>query len=540
MSQAEKTATPQKNTTKSTIIFFISVNDFQSVKLTRKDTKYYGAVIPSSSFFKQSYLKNRIILIGFLLLCLSAHAQRDRLRVPDSVSLEEYPQWAERIVHHFENHGYPFATVHLQARNPQQGDMTPILLIDTGQYVVFDSIILQGDARLSRHLLYPYLGLRQGMPYNEQLMQSVDAKLQELPYASVIRECAVSFVGDKAYLYVYLTRRRTSMFDGYVGLVPVDERTGRVTVHGELNLALNNLFKIGESITLHWRSSERYSQYLNINVHFPFIHRSRFGINGAFELDKRDTSFLNLNYRIGIPYTFLNNSYIEPYFAYSGSTLLTSSQNRISMADTNQMDFRRTLYGIRIHYRHLDNLYNPRKGIDLSGDLSAGTRTLLFDSRIDPSYYQGLPERSTSYRLLGKVQGYVPIGKHFVITPTLQAGSLLAGPHFYNELPHISGIGGIRGFNENEICASTYLLYSIELRYLFGAKSFVNLFFDGGTYEQQLPDRYRKDSPFGFGAGIHIGVKAGTFYLEYALGRQLGNPISFKTGKIHLGIQVDF
>ena len=50
----------------------------------------------------------------------------------------------------------------------------------------------------------------------------------------------------------------------------------------------------------------------------------------------------------------------------------------------------------------------------------------------------------------------------------------------------------------------------------------------------------RFDTPFGFGAGVHLAVKSGVFYLEYALGRQLGNPISFKTGKIHFGVQVGF
>jgi hypothetical protein len=46
--------------------------------------------------------------------------------------------------------------------------------------------------------------------------------------------------------------------------------------------------------------------------------------------------------------------------------------------------------------------------------------------------------------------------------------------------------------------------------------------------------------PFGFGAGIAFTTKAGLFYLSYALGKQLDNPISFKTGKIHFGLAVQF
>ncbi|MBR6161488.1 MAG: hypothetical protein IKQ75_06445 [Bacteroidales bacterium] len=479
-----------------------------------------------------------IILLCCLLWAGTLPAQHDRLRIPDSIPLDDYPRIAESIVRHLENHGYPFATVRIEASDPEHGNMAPKLLIDTGLYVTIDSIILQGDAKLSRNFLYPYLGIRRGMPYSEQVIKAVDGRLAELSFADVIRESGVAFVRDKAYLYVYLNPRRTNQFDGYIGIVPRDERTGKVGVAGELDLSLNNLFRIGESIALHWRSTERYSQYLQITARFPYIYRSRFGVEGSFELDKRDTSFLTLDYRIGIPYSFWGNSYIEPYFHHTGSTLL--DPNLFQQSDTTHIDYRKNLYGLKIHVRRLDYLFNPRKGVDVYADLSAGTRRIIPNSRIEAEAYEGLPMKQTSYRLSGRVIGYIPAGRHFVIAPCVQAGSLLGGPHYYNEMFNISGIGLIRGFNANEIIASTYLLYSLELRFLFNRNSYVNLFFDGGTYERQLPENYLKDNPFGFGAGVHIGVKAGTFYLEYALGRQLGNPISFKTGKIHVGIAVDF
>ena len=146
----------------------------------------------------------------------------------------------------------------------------------------------------------------------------------------------------------------------------------------------------------------------------------------------------------------------------------------------------------------------------------------------------------TSYRLIGGVTGYIPIYKQFVMMLRVQAGSMLKGPHYRNEMFKIGGEGKIRGFRENELYASTYLLYSAELRYLFGRNSDVHLFFDGGAYEQQGVSNYLMDTPFGFGAGVNIGVRSGVFYFEYALPRQMGNKISFKTGKIHFGVKVKF
>ncbi|MCR4681579.1 MAG: BamA/TamA family outer membrane protein [Bacteroidales bacterium] len=479
-----------------------------------------------------------ITLLCCLFVC-DLFAQRKSSTIDSISSLSDYPAQAERIIRNLENHGYPFASVALKTADVENGDMTPIIVIDSNIFVTFDSIVLKGDVKLSKRFLRPYLGLRKGMPYNEQLMQAVDAKLAELPFATVLQPSGVSFVKDKAYLYVYLGQRRTNQFDGYVGLVPVDERNGKVAVSGDLSLALQNIFRIGESIGLHWYSSERKSQHLDVAVRFPYLFGTRFGAEGTFLLDKKDTSYLNLNFRVGIPYSFLNNSYIEPYFDYTSSSILNPALLQFD-SDSGYIDFHKTAYGLKVHYRKLDYVFNPRRGVDLYGDLSAGRRRILANQHVNPEQYTDLQMVKTTYSVMGSVQGYLPIGRRFVITPRIQAGSLLAGPHYFNELFKIGGPDRIRGFNPNDLYASTYLLYSAEVRFLFGKNSFANIFFDGGVYEQQMEKMYLFDTPFGFGAGIHLAVRSGIFYLEYALGRQQNNPLSLKTGKIHFGIKVEF
>lgn len=475
-------------------------------------------------------------IIFWILLSINLlMAQSNHTCTGIPVRMEDYQKESEKALRNLENKGYPFATTTLQCADVHQ-DMSTVMLIDTNQFITFDSIVLKGDVKLSKGFLYPYLGLRRGTAYNESLMQQVNRKLTELSCATVIRDAEVSFVEDKAYLYVYLDSKRVNQFDGYIGIIPTNEITGKMAVNGELTLALQNVFKQGESIGLHWYSSEHSSQHLNLSVKFPYLFKTRFGIRGDFLLDKQDTSFLTLNYHIGLPYSFVNNSYIEPYFDYSSSIVLDSNL-RGNMRDTICRDYQKSLYGLKVHYRKLDYLYNPRKGIDLQGDISVGRRKFTDVNKLENSNSES-PE--ATYRVYASAQGYIPIGQHLVITPKVQFGTPVSGTVYYNELRKIGGIGGIRGFNPNDIAASTFLLYSAELRYLFGKKSYANLFFDGGTYEQNMPDYYRKDSPFGFGAGIHLAVKSGIFYLEYALGRQLGNPIQLKTGKIHFGVQVEF
>ena len=460
-------------------------------------------------------------------------------RKNQTLTLDNYPQNAEKIVQFLENHGYPFASVNLTTE--WENDTTPLyrMNINRGRYTKVDSIVLKGNLKLSQSYLWPYLGLRRKAPYSEKTVQDIAKKLEAIPFATVLQPAGISFEEDKTLLYVFLDKRQINRFDGYIGFQPVNEMTGKLAVTGELSLALQNIFHIGEQLSLEWRSSERHSQYLNLDAIFPFLFRTRFGIDGHFRLDKQDTTYLTLNFHLGIPYHFRHDSYIRPYIDFTQSQLLNTTASS-SPADTSCMGHRNILYGLSLLVKQVDNPYQPRVGFELFADAAAGRRTLQPDRHIEVSEIQGVNLVKTSYRLMGAITGYIPIYKQLVLMLRTQAGSMLEGPHYRNEMFKIGGVGQIRGFTENELYASTFLLYSAELRYLFGRNSDVHVFFDGGTYEQQGYYNYLIDNPFGFGFGVNIGVRSGVFYFEYALPRQRGNRISFKTGKIHFGVKVSF
>ncbi len=460
-------------------------------------------------------------------------------RKNQTLTLDNYAASAEKIVQYLENNGYPFASVSLTTE--WENDTTPLyrMSIEPGHYTKVDSIVLKGNIKLSQSYLWPYLGLRKKGPYSEKTIREVARKLSDIPFATVVQAPGVSFEEEKTQLYIYLDKRPVNRFDGYIGFEPVNELTGKLAVTGELSLSLQNIFHIGERLALDWRSSDKRSQYLNLDVSFPFLFRTRFGVDGHFRLDKQDTTYLTLNYHFGIPYRFRHDSYLRPYIDFTRSQLLRNN-NSTGAYDTSCMGHRNLLYGLALRVTQVDFLYNPRRGFDLVADIAAGRRTLEPSQGMSEAELPGTELVKTSYRLTGSITGYIPVYKFFTLMLRTQAGSLLTGPHYRNEMFKIGGEGQIRGFTENELYASTYLLYTAEFRYLFGRNSDVHLFFDGGIYEQQGYDTYLFDTPFGFGAGVNIGVRSGVFYFEYALPRQRGNKISMKTGKIHFGVKVAF
>ena len=107
---------------------------------------------------------------------------------------------------------------------------------------------------------------------------------------------------------------------------------------------------------------------------------------------------------------------------------------------------------------------------------------------------------------------------------------------FTNELFRIGGLVSLRGFDEESINASAYLIPTVEYRYLFDKNSALFLFANAAYYENVSRNYRIFDRPFGFGSGIFFETKAGIFSLTYALGKQFNNPILIRNGKIHFGL----
>jgi hemolysin activation/secretion protein len=106
---------------------------------------------------------------------------------------------------------------------------------------------------------------------------------------------------------------------------------------------------------------------------------------------------------------------------------------------------------------------------------------------------------------------------------------------FRNEIYRIGGLQTLRGFDEQAIFATSFLIGTIEYRFILEQNSNIFLFLDQAYYEDTAREEPLIDSPFGFGAGVNFETGAGIFSLTYALGQQFDNTISLRGGKVHFG-----
>ncbi len=466
---------------------------------------------------------------------ISVHRSIKKRLIP----VDQYGLIAERIVTCLENNGYPFAEVSLV---PHYGsdDTIASLQIVKNKYITFDSVVVKGDVKLRNAFLLPFLDWHPHKKYDERVAAQISSRTHSLAFATETSPAGIEFVGDKAYLYLFLQRQKVNQFDAYLGLVPVSEKTGKTMITGEVNLHLQNIFAIGETFDLQWKAPARYSQYLFLQADFPYLFRLPLGVKGTFLLDKKDTNYLNVNYLLALKYSFNGTNYLQVYFDQLNSRVLSSSLNHQLPQDSLLGNYRQSMYGIELVYRKLDNFIQPRKGFSLLFNLSAGQRKMVSNTIENESVYADVPLQQISYRAMSDIWGYFAWGKRWGAVFRLNGAWRSGRAALFNELLKFGGATTLQGFDELSLSASAYALAMAELRFWYAQYSYINVFMNGAWYERKMTQSYFADFPFGFGLGITLYTKAGVFYLNYALGQQKNSPLSFKTGKIHFGMKVQF
>ena len=462
---------------------------------------------------------------------------KDKQFESTSVSGNQIVALKKRLVRFYENRGYPFAEVRLDSLTLNENQLSASLELQKNQEFEIDSIIIKGNARIKPKYLQNYLGIKQKSPYNESRVKPISTRVKEIAFVNETKPPEVLFRDGKADIYMYLDKKRASQFDGILGVLPSSEEPGKVLVTGELSIKLLSAFKRGELIDLSWRKMQARTQNLNIHLAYPFLFNTGFGLDGTFELYKRDTLYLNLRGVIGVQYHLIGNDHIK-VFADIRNTNVLASSTLISTSTLNpdNVDSRTQLYGFGYNMQRLDFRLNPRKGFEIYAEASAGAKKIIQDASIEVSRYEGLKLNSFQLNAVLKASYFIPIPNRSTIKVGVNGGYMRSENLFESEAFRIGGLKTLRGFDEEDIYATMFGIGTIEYRFLLDQNSYLFAFFDGAYYENRATNKRVTDRPFGFGLGISFFTKIGVFSLNYALGKQFNNPIDFRAGKIHFGV----
>lgn len=449
---------------------------------------------------------------------------------------DELEKIRKRIVRNCENNGYPFASVRLNDIVIEGEKINAKLSLEKNKLIRIDSILIKGNATIAPVYIYNYIGIFPGDVYNEIKLQRIGNRLKELPFVKEIRSSQVSFSEKLNRLYLFLDNKKASQFDGVIGLLPDEARPGKLNLTGEVHLKLQNSFRRGEIIELNWKQLPPRSQDLRVRLFYPFLFNTPFGIDANLNIFRRDTIFIDVIRNIGIQYALYGNNFIRVFVNTKESNLQsTRGLENITVLPA-FADITTTSYGTTVHFERLDYRLNPMNGFALEVTGTAGNRNIRKNSDINPAVYDSLQLKSTTFQINVSADLFIPLGGKNVLNIG-STGGLIENPElFTNELFRIGGLRSLRGFDEESIFTSGFVIGKLEYRYLLEQNSFLFLFYNHAWYERNRKGNYLRDTPFGFGAGINFETRLGIMSVSYALGKQGDNPFFFRNGKVHFGI----
>lgn len=425
------------------------------------------------------------------------------------------------IVKYAENNGYPFAKVQLSETKINGDELNAQLSLNLGPFVAFTQIEVKGEAAVAKKYVCNYINIKEGDAYNEAALKDITARIQQLTFLSEIRAHEVLFTPEGCILFLYIKSNPVSLINGIAG-IQQDPITDRTVITGDIRLKLQNTLKRGELLALNWRSLQPGTQELNVDFSYPFLFNTPFGIQSAFELYKQDSSFLTTKFNLGVQYFLQGGNYINAFYERENSAVLRTQSvlGNLSNVSTNR-------YGLGFYRRRLDYIPNPSKGLIVESTASLGRRE---SKEADTA----LTTISTTFKLDFSVDYFLPITPRNVLRLYGKMQSYYAPEIYTNEVFRFGGLNSQRGFNEQSLWATTYVLMRGEYRFLLDRNSHLFAFFDQSIYENTVSS-YVQDQPFGFGAGFSFGSSLGIFSISYALGKQMGNPIQLSDGKVHFG-----
>ncbi|GGG42055.1 POTRA domain-containing protein [Bizionia arctica] len=384
-----------------------------------------------------------------------------------------------------------------------------------------DKIIIKGYEKFPKSYLKYYLKIKEGNVFNLTKIKKQIQNLNELPFASQIKDPEILFTKDSTTLYIFLDKVKSNNFDGFIGFGS-NEETNKIEFSGYLNLELNNNLNYGESFRLVYKSDENEQKTFQVNLNLPYLFGSPIGTELELHLLKKDSSFSTASQNAKIFYQ-LNpkNKVFAGIRSVQSNNLLDSLYSNPTIKDYSTLFFTASY---QYKSRQKENiLFNVNRLFDIQ--LETGNRTY---ENTSTKQYQVLLDAFNIFNLNLKNSIYIRVNGF----------GLFSDNYFDNELGWFGGINSIRGFEENSLAATLFGVLNTEYRYVFNNSIYVHTIIDFAYLENKLIDQKEKLYSFGFGFGLI--TKAGLLKFNFANGKSENQSFKFSNSQVHLSLTAFF
>lgn len=494
----------------------------QILENNKKNDSTYVAKLSLGNKIKSTY-----IYIGKnhdLKEIISLEQNKDTLILP----YEETESFLNNTLQKLEQNGFAFAKLKLINIRKKNNYLYTELQFESGQQRQLNSIVVKFNDN-DRKNKFPEGHLKQinkkyqNSSFNQDVVRKIQSDFEKFGFVNQIKAPEILFTKDTTKVYVYLEKRKSNIFDGFIGFA--NNENDKLTFNGYLDLSLENTIHAGEQFSLYWKSDGNNQKTFKASIDLPYIFKTPIGLKAQIYIFKQDSIFQNTKTSIDLGY-FINYK-TRIYLGYQA----TESSDIQNTNNSTISDFKNSFITTNLEYTRLDH------------------KNSIFPKKTNLFIQMGIGNRETSdfVETVGNnKQTYININAmhNFYLNPknciniNYQNYFLKSDTYIINELYRFGGTKSIRGFAENSLQANFMNAIITEYRYIFTPEFYLHTILDYSYYEDKTSNY--KANLLGFGLGIGLQTKNGVLKLNFSNGSNDGQKVLTSNTIVTLNYNIEF
>ena len=450
--------------------------------------------------------------------------KKDTLIFPYS----EIESFLNNTLRKLEQNGFAFANLKLTNIKKNNNSLYAELQYESGQQRQLNEIVVKFDES-SKKNSFPDGHLKQinrkyhNSTFNQDEVRKIQTDFGKFGFVNQIKAPEVLFTEDSTKVYVYLEKRKSNTFDGFIGFS--NNNNEKLTFNGYLDLVLENTIKAGELFSLYWKSDGNNQKTFKASIDLPYIFKTPLGLKAQIHIFKQDSIFQNTKTNLDLGYfiDYKTRIYLG-YQATESSDIQNTNNITIS-------DYTNSFLTLNLEFSRLD-YKNPTfsKKTNLSVQIGRGKRATTYLS-------DTAGKSNQTYININAMHNFYLNSKN-CININYQNYFLYSNTYIINELYRFGGAKSIRGFAENSLQANFISAINTEYRYITSSDLYVHSILDYGYYEDKTSNN--KSNLIGIGLGTGLRTKNGILKLTLSNGITKGQNLKFQNTIVSINYKIEF
>ena len=427
-----------------------------------------------------------------------------------------------------EQNGFALAKLKLANIQKKNNSLYAELQFESGQQRQLNAIVVKfGEGNKKAN--FPVGHLKQinrkyhNSTFNQDVVRKIYDDFGKFGFINQIKYPEILFTKDTTKVYMYLEKRKSNTFDGFIGFTNTE--SAKLVFNGYLDLTLENALKAGEQFSLNWKSDGNNQKTFKASIDLPYLFKSPVGLKAQIYIFKQDSIFQNTKTAIDLGY-FVDYS-TRIYMGYQ-STESSDIQNTNNSAIS---DYNNSFLTSNLEYAKLDD---PSSTFVKKTTISIA---LGIGSRETPDLADTAGKNKQTFINISAMHNFY-LNKKNCININYQNNFLKSDAYIINELYRFGGVKSIRGFAENSLQANFMTAIITEYRYIISPDLYINTILDYGYYKDDTTNY--EATILGIGLGMGLRTKNGNLKLSFTNGSNDGQTLKFSNTIANLNYNIEF